>query len=97
MTENANILLCFFSNQIIKLAPASSLLFIPIAALSGSVQAVYIMESIMEHVAEVLGMDPLELKTLNLYNKGDVSTVLTHCFPVMSYLLLQTLYSRNPL
>ena len=78
MTENAYILLCFFSNQIIKLAPASSLLFIPIAALSGSVQAVCIMESIMEQVAEVLGMDPLELKTLNLYNKGDVSIVLTH-------------------
>ena len=33
------------------------------------------MESIMEHVAESLGKDPAEVKTLNLYNKGDVSSV----------------------
>ena len=35
--------------------------------------AQFIMESIMEHVAKALNLDPTEVRTLNLYEKGQVS------------------------
>ena len=31
------------------------------------------IESVMEHLAKQLNMDPLELKKVNMYKKGDVS------------------------
>ena len=38
----------------------------------GSVPFIFIMESIIEHVAKSLGKDPLEVRKLNLYTKGQV-------------------------
>ena len=35
-------------------------------------QAIYIMETIMEHVAIELSMDPLVFRELNLYKKDQV-------------------------
>ena len=40
--------------------------------ISGSIQATYVIETMMEHVAKALGKDPLEVKRLNLYRQGDV-------------------------
>ena len=39
---------------------------------AGSIEAVFIMETVMEHVAEQLGQDRLTVKQLNLYKKNDV-------------------------
>ena len=39
----------------------------------GTFPAIAIMEHIIEHVAKALNKDPLAVKTLNLYNKNDVT------------------------
>ena len=39
----------------------------------GSMKAVYFMETIIEHVADTLGKDPLDLRMLNMYKQGEVS------------------------
>ena len=39
----------------------------------GSLQGVYFMEVVMEHIAEALGKDPMEIKMMNLYQQGQVS------------------------
>ena len=38
----------------------------------GSLEATYITETIMEHVAYRLGKDPTDVKRLNLYKSGEV-------------------------
>ena len=40
---------------------------------TGEIQMVFIMESIMEHVAKVLRKSPEEIKFMNLYQQGQVS------------------------
>ena len=45
----------------------------------GSVPFIFIMESIMEHVAKSLGKDPLEVRKLNLYQKGQVRGTFCSC------------------
>ncbi|KAK3581541.1 hypothetical protein CHS0354_031882 [Potamilus streckersoni] len=39
----------------------------------GSTPGIFIMETIMEHIAKELGVDPTQVKTLNLYQKGQVT------------------------
>ena len=39
---------------------------------SGSLEATYITETLMEHVAYRLGKDPTDVKKLNLYKAGEV-------------------------
>ncbi|ESO95691.1 hypothetical protein LOTGIDRAFT_231915 [Lottia gigantea] len=48
----------------------------------GSAPAMFIIETIMEHVAKTLKQDPLELRRVNLYQKGQKTpggTTLTYC------------------
>ncbi|XP_041366429.1 xanthine dehydrogenase-like [Gigantopelta aegis] len=48
----------------------------------GSCPAVFIMESMMEHIAKCLDKDPLEIRKLNLYQKGQKTPggmVLNYC------------------
>ncbi|XP_048729395.2 xanthine dehydrogenase-like isoform X2 [Ostrea edulis] len=48
----------------------------------GSCPTIFIMESMMEHCAKVLGKDPTDVKTLNLYKKGQLTPSkmpLTYC------------------
>ena len=42
--------------------------------------AIFIMESIMDHVARSLGLDVEEVKYANLYQPGDVSYNVSICF-----------------
>lgn len=39
---------------------------------TGATPGIFIMETIMEHVAKSLGKDPTAVKILNLYKKGQV-------------------------
>lgn len=41
----------------------------------GSTPGIFIMETIMEHVAKELVMDPTAIRTLNLYNQGQTTPV----------------------
>ena len=50
--------------------------FLQLCTLLGSVPAMFLMESIIEHIAKVLNKDPADVKTLNLFNQGDVSIIL---------------------
>lgn len=48
----------------------------------GSCPTIFIMESIMEHCAKILGKDPTDFKVQNLYKKGQLTPVkmpLTYC------------------
>ena len=40
----------------------------------GFLPAAWIIENIMDHIAEVLGKDPTEVRKLNLFQEGQVST-----------------------
>ena len=42
---------------------------------TGSVPAIFIMESIMDHVARTLDMDVDTVKKMNLYKQGDVCPI----------------------
>ncbi len=42
----------------------------------GFLPVIFIIESIMDHLAMSLKMDPLAVKELNMYNKGDMSYVV---------------------
>lgn len=39
---------------------------------TGSTPGIFIMESIMEHIAKELQLDPTDVRVLNLYQKGQV-------------------------
>ena len=39
----------------------------------GSTQAIAVMETMIEHVAKVLKVDPFKIRTLNYYQKGDTT------------------------
>lgn len=41
----------------------------------GSLPAIFIIESIMDHVAGVLKMDPESFREMNLYQQGQVTRV----------------------
>lgn len=38
----------------------------------GTTPGIFIIETVMEHVAQELGMDPLQFKGINLYQRGQV-------------------------
>ena len=44
----------------------------------GSLPAIFIIESIMEHVGEALGIPAETVKQKNLYEKGQVSQILVN-------------------
>ena len=46
----------------------------------GYLPVVFMIESIMDHLALSLKMDPCALKELNLYKQGDVSYVVSNSF-----------------
>ena len=39
----------------------------------GSLPSQFLMESMMEHLAQVVGKDPSDVRKLNFYKTGDVS------------------------
>ena len=41
----------------------------------GSLPGIFIIEQMMEHVARTLSLDPIVVKTQNLYKQGQVSIV----------------------
>lgn len=44
-------------------------------AVAGTMPAIFMMESMMDHVAKVLGMDTEAVKKMNLYKQGQVCMV----------------------
>ena len=46
---------------------------------------IFIIESIMDHLAMSLEMDPLAVKQLNMYNKGDISYVVCMITIILMY------------
>lgn len=57
-------------------------LIITFISFAASTPGVFIMETIIEHVASVLGMDPTAVRQQNLYQKGQVTPggmPLTYC------------------
>ena len=50
--------------------------------LLASVEAIFAMETIMEHIAEYLDLDPTQVKMENFYKQGEVS------FPRFSRLVI---------
>ena len=46
-----------------------------IISLAGSTPAIFIMESMMEHMAKELKLDPTLVRILNLYTNGQVCFV----------------------
>ncbi|XP_061428611.1 LOW QUALITY PROTEIN: xanthine dehydrogenase-like [Lethenteron reissneri] len=49
----------------------------------GSITNIFVMETIMEQIGQELGKDPVEVRRLNLYSKGDV-TPLGYLLPYCS-------------
>ena len=44
---------------------------------SGYLPSIFIMESIMDHLAKSLNMEPGKLKETNMYKQGDVSYIVS--------------------
>ena len=58
---------------------------------AGSLPAIFIIESIMDHVASMLGMDPDAFRQSNLYQQGQVKTITTSLSYLYYHLTLEWL------
>ena len=45
----------------------------------GCMQAIFIIDTIMDHIARELGKDPAAVRGLNLYQKGQVRSNMISC------------------
>ncbi len=50
------------------------------SSLEGFVPALFMIESVMHHLAESLQMDPDSLKLLNMYQQGDRSYIVWNIY-----------------